>query len=90
MPVDPDIHILGINQVGQERDNDLNCEGRDIPWLQETTTALAWVPWDVNYRDVIILDEANRRIAAFNLTSNNLATDANYQALKTLLLEAAE
>ncbi len=90
MAVDPGIRILGINQVGQESQNDLNCEGRDIPWLQETMTELVWVPWDVTYRDVVIVDGTNRRLTAFNLTDKNLAVAANYEALKTLLLETSQ
>ncbi|MDX2473253.1 MAG: hypothetical protein QNL91_06045 [Candidatus Krumholzibacteria bacterium] len=90
MAIDPGIRILGINQVGQESQNDLNCEGRDIPWLQETMTELVWVPWDVTYRDVVIVDGTNRRLAAFNLTDKNLAVAANYEALKTLLLETSQ
>ncbi len=90
MAVAPGIRILGINQVGQESQNDVNCEGRDIPWLQETMTELVWVPWDVTYRDVVIVDGTNRRLTAFNLTDKNLAVAANYEALKTLLLETSQ
>ena len=90
MAVAPGIRILGINEVGQESQNDVNCEGRDIPWLQETMTELVWVPWDVTYRDVVIVDGTNRRLAAFNLTDKNLAVAANYEALKTLLLETSQ
>ena len=90
MAIDPGIHILGINQVGQESQNDLNCEGRDIPWLQETLSEPVWLPWDVTYRDVVIVDGTNRRLTAFNLTDKDLAIPANYEALKTLLLETPQ
>jgi len=90
MPNNPNIHILGVNQVGQESQNELNCEGRDIPWLQETATSLVWVPWDVVYRDVVLVDGNNKRVAAFNLTDNSLAVAANYEALRAMLLELVE
>lgn len=90
MTPNPGIHILGVNQVGQEAGNDLMCDGRNLPWLQETMTELAWTPWHVVYRDVIILDGQNRQAAVFNLLQYNLAVTANYDSLRTLLLDLAE
>ena len=86
---DLDIHLLGVNETGYERDNAINCEGRDIPWLQETADELVWEPWEVEYRDVIIVDAENRRLAVFNLSTYDLDHSANYDSLKTLLLEFA-
>jgi len=86
MTPNPGIQILGVNQVGQERDNNLMCDGKDIPWLQETMTEFAWIPWHVTWRDVVILDEANRKVAVYNLTTHSLGTAANYQELRTMLL----
>lgn len=83
------IMILGVNQVEQERDNALTCQGKDIPWLQETWEELVWGPWHVQWRDVVILDQDNRQAAVFNLTTCDLSVPANYDALKTLLLEVA-
>jgi hypothetical protein len=90
MPTPPNLQILGINQVGQESGNALACEGRDLPWLQETLTEGVWIPWDANWRDVVILDRANRKVAVFNLFDHNLANAADYDALRTMLLEAAQ
>jgi hypothetical protein len=64
--------------------------GRDIPWLQDTTDEAVWDTWDPTYRDVIILDGNNEIIAIYNLTTNSLATEENYEELKALLIEAAE
>lgn len=89
MPGPPDVRILGVNQVGQESANALMCEGRDLPWLQETLDEQVWNTWDVRYRDVIILDGENRWVATFNLTDYDLMEPANFDSLKTLLLETA-
>jgi len=90
MTPNPGIQILGLNQVGEESGNNLICDGRDIPWLQETTTELAWRAWKVEWRDVVVLDRANQEMAKFNLTIRPLANADNYMALKTLLLDAAD
>lgn len=88
MDPQPGIHILGVNEVGQESGNALACEGRDIPWIQETLESQVWGPWEVVYRDVVILDADNQKIGVFNLTTESLSIPANYQALRTLLLNA--
>ncbi len=90
MTPNPGIQILGINEVGEEAGNVSICDGRDTPWLQETPTELAWTPWDVTWRDVVVLDRANQSIAVFNLTEKPLSNADNYQELKTLLLSKAD
>lgn len=83
------VHILGINQIGEERDNDLICQGRSIPWLQETADDPVWTPWGVTWRDVVILDPQNRRVSVYNLTQHDLSVPANYDSLKRMILDAA-
>ena len=83
------VRILGINEIGSERDNDLMCAGRDLPWLQETASNLVWVPWAVTNRDVIILDRNNRQIGIYNLTEHDLSQATNFAELKGLLQAAA-
>jgi len=84
-----DIVIFGVNEQNLESGNDLMCEGRDLPWLQDIAGVNAWEAWEVTFRDVVILDEDNVRVAAFNLTTYDLAVPANYDSLETLLLETA-
>lgn len=84
------IQILGVNEVGHESQNAAICSGRDLPWLQETMASRIWEPWAVTYRDVIVLDGQNRAFGVYNLTANDLALDANYAAMKALILEAWE
>jgi len=83
------IRILGINAVGQESDNDLMVAGRTLPWLQDTKSQDVWTKWKVTWRDVIVLDGDNKVAGIYNLTDHNLGTAANYNALKTFLIEVA-
>lgn len=83
------IAIHGVNAVNLHHENDLMCEGRDIPWLQDTAEVNAWLAWDVVYRDVVILDRDNVKVGVYNLTTYDLSVPANYDALKTMLIEAA-
>jgi hypothetical protein len=87
---DAGIRLLGVNAVGQERDNGLMCEERDLPWLQEAADDPIWEPWQVTYRDVVILDGGNEVYAVYNLSEHNLAIAENYAALEALLVQAWE
>lgn len=78
-----------MNQFGFEASNEAMCEGRDLPWLQDDATQNVWAAWAVTYRDVIILDEENIPVAVYNLTSQSLAVQANYDALRQLFLDVA-
>jgi hypothetical protein len=79
------VRILGINAVGAEANNDVICDGRDIPWLQDTTGEQVWQSWNATYRDVVILNPQNERVAVYNLTTHDLASPADYDALKSML-----
>ena len=83
------IEIVGVNEVGFESGNDTFTDGRDLPWLQEAGEGV-WGAWNVTYRDVIIVDGENKVVAVYNLTDNDLADTAKYDALKQLFLDAAE
>ena len=84
------IYILGVNGAGHEAGNAENCTGRTLPWLQDTAADRAWEQWGVTYRDVVVLDRENGTVAVYNLTAQDLSVQANYDALKTLLIETAE
>ena len=87
-PVTP-VRIFGVNAVGHESGNDAFCQGRTLPWLQDTPQQNAWGTWQVTWRDVVILNKENRTIHVYNLTSHNLSNSAHYSELRTLLLDAA-
>jgi len=80
---------LGVNQIGRESANDLMTEGRDLPWLQEDATYLVWDDWEPVYRDVIVLDGDNIIFGVYNLSSQDLGDDENYNALRQLFVDAA-
>lgn len=65
------------------------CDGRDLPWLQDTTTVDAWGLWDVEYRDVVILDADGVRHYSYNLTVYDLADSDHRDLLKELIREVA-
>jgi hypothetical protein len=85
---DVEIRILGVNGMGLESGNAAACAGKDLPWLQETVDNPVWIPWAVEYRDVVILDRANRRVTSYNLTTHDLSNPGNYLELKALLQSA--
>jgi hypothetical protein len=81
-------YIVGINEAGKESGNEGFTEGRDLPWLQDSIGTDVWGLWEVDYRDVIILDSDNQFYAVYNLSRNDLNVEANYQTLMALILEA--
>jgi hypothetical protein len=83
------IQILGVNGIGLEAANPNITDGRNLPWLQDVVTEDVWSSWNVTYRDVFVLDPYNQVYAVYNLTSNNLSADANYDTLLQLFLDAA-
>ena len=87
---DPGIQILGVNESGQESGNSGMVQGRLLPLLQDTQQEQVWGGrWQVVYRDVVMLDAQNRRVAVYNLTTHDLNDPANYAELRDLLLAAA-
>ena len=80
------IGILGVNLVGSESGNAANCNGRDIPWLQDTAQDNVWGLWAPTYRDVVVLDADNVPVAVYNLTDHDLSNATNYNELKNILL----
>lgn len=86
------IRILGVNQHGAETDYNAPgafCDGRDLPLLEEGPDDGVWTAWGVTYRDVYVLDENNEVVAIYNLTEHGLHMPENYDALKAILLGAA-
>jgi hypothetical protein len=83
------IRILGLNAAGQESGNNAITAGRTLPWLQDTQSQDVWTRWKVTWRDVIVLDGDNTVAGIYNLTEHNLATAANYDSLKALLMKVA-
>lgn len=88
------INILGVNEFGHDSGNSLVIDGRDLPWLQDIDdngdgASDTWDSWDVTFRDVMITDAQNEKVAVYNLTTNDLANADNFAALKQLLIDSA-
>lgn len=77
--------ILGVNGVGFESGNASITEGRDLAWLQDTEEAAVWDLWQVEYRDVFVIDEDGRLIGILNVTTHDLADPSHQDTLKSLL-----
>ena len=84
------IELIGVNEVGHDSANDQMCDGRDIPWLQDTSAGDWWGAWSPTYRDVVILDGAGELAGVYNLTDHPLTDEANYVELKAMIVEIAE
>lgn len=83
------MHILGVNGTGYESGNDAMTLGRTLPWLQDVAGQDVWVLWEVGFRDVVILDDANRFAEVYNVSEHSLTEEANREALKALLRSIA-
>jgi len=83
------IRISGINAPELESGNAGMCAGRVLPWLQDTKAANVWGRWQVDFRDLVVLNAENKVTAIYNLTVNDLQIPAKYDSLRTLLIRAA-
>ena len=83
------IEILGVNEKSMASGNAGFIAGRTLPWLQDTEAVNAWVAWQADWRDVIVLDGENKVVSIYNLTVHNLADSTSYAQLRTILLDAA-
>jgi hypothetical protein len=81
--------LAGLNATGHESGNALATDGRTLPWLQDDASSDVWGDWQVDFRDVVVLDPDNRVTAVYNLTANDLADPVKYEELKALIVEAA-
>ena len=79
--------LLAVNEVGHEAGNPTMAALGDLPLLQDTVAEGAWTSWSVTWRDVVLLDEDNRVVGVYNLTSNDLADPANYATLQDMILD---
>jgi len=90
-----DIHILGVNEVGFDSQNDLMSAQGDLPWLQDVDsdrngTSDVWDDsWAVTYRDVQIVDRNGDLADIFNVTSNNLLVIDTFNVLRDKFIAVA-
>ncbi len=86
------IFIVGINERGQEPGNVNITE--QMPWLQDVDANAdgqgdVWQLWNVQWRDLIILDRNNVPVVTYNLSSFDLADPDNYAEVREAFLSIA-
>ena len=77
---------FGINGAEYATGNPDAVEGRKLPWLQDQARRSVWTSWGAEWRDVVILDTQNRRVAVYPVLAKTLDDPANRAELKQLLL----
>ena len=88
-----DVSIIGINEVGYSPTGFIT-DGRDLPWLvdvdadQNGQSDVWYDSWEINYRDVVVVDRANDAVGVLNVTTQSLSDPENYDALKSMLINA--
>lgn len=85
----PEVEILGVNLLSAGSGTSLMVAGRVLPFLQDTQEVNAWLAWNAEMDDVIVVDRENRLVTVYNLLAHDLGAPANYDALKQILLDAA-
>lgn len=81
------LQIGAVNAVGHDSGVALmNAEG-DLPLCQDVVEQDVWAAWGAVWRDVFVLDEENVTVTVYNLTSHNLAVQANYDELKQIFID---
>jgi hypothetical protein len=65
------------------------CEGRDLPWLQDTIEDDWWGSWGVSAFDVVIIDRQGNEFDVFNLADHDLSDTDEFAALEAILLDVA-
>ena len=57
-----------------------------MPWLSNGASVQG--AWGASNRDIFILDADNEFVASVNCTTNSLNTQANYDILRALMIDA--
>lgn len=83
--------ILGVNEIRQESGNNLITE--KLPMLQDVDANAdgksdVWTSWNVQWRDVKVVNRANDEVYTINLTLNSLSIADNYNTLKQQIINA--
>lgn len=82
------VQFLGVNREDGADDAAEAVEGVSIPLLQDTTDVDAWGLWEVEWRDLVLLDADNQVVGVINLTEHDLAEEENVELVRELVDEA--
>ena len=86
----PAPQFLAVNASGHEDAMEALADEGSIPILQDEEDADLWGQWQINYRDVVVVDANLKPIARINLTDDSLDDEPVYEALKTLIVDVHE
>lgn len=84
------IQLSAINEIGYDSGLSGMADLGDLPLFQDSESEGVQDAWSASFRDVVILNSVNEPVGVFNLTTHSLAVPANYETLKTMLIESAE
>lgn len=97
------VQIMAINEHGADSANNVATALNDLPFLQDVDQnndgeSDVWSDWwtgegpydpSISWRDVHVVDADGERQDIYNLTSHDLGTQANYDALKEMIVSVA-
>lgn len=85
------VSMVAVNHVSDgNRPGPGEAVSGAIPWLQDTGSVRAWERWQVEWRDLVVLDAFNRPVSRDNLTERDLGEPRRREALRDGLLALAE
>tara|TARA_B100000683_G_scaffold250002_1_gene264716 strand:- start:151 stop:831 length:681 start_codon:yes stop_codon:yes gene_type:complete len=86
----PSPQFLAVNATAHEDAMEALAEQGSLPILQDEEDVDLWGQWQINYRDVVVVDANLKPIARINLTKNSLDDEPVYDALKSLIVDVHE
>ena len=81
------LRAFGVNGAEYATGNADAVAGRKLPWLQDQARRSVWTSWRAEWRDVVVLDAQNRRVAVYPVMEKSLDDPTNRAELKQLLLD---
>ena len=85
------IQIIGINtSASAHSDTTSICSGRDLPFLQDTSTENVWGIWNALQGDIFFLDRNGNLLQIYDVGDYNLTDPSHCEELKALLKQAAD
>lgn len=82
------MRFLGVNRADGADDATLATAEHSIALLQDDEEQDVWGSWEVEWRDLVVLDAENRVVGVMNLTEYDLGEEENVQRVRELVAEA--
>ncbi len=86
------VALLSINDKNKTNQTAINsyCNGRTIPFLQDTAGENVYASWMVSKDDIVLVDKQGNMSETIDLAQSNLTQTANYDALMQKLKDLAD